>query len=45
MRGIRKVQAKTPKINMLASWLEIDFDGIRISALGVLASFLREMGN
>ena len=36
---------KTPKINMLASWLELDFGGMRTSALGVLANFLREMGN
>ena len=45
MRGIHKVQAKTPEINMLAWWLELDFGGMRTSALGVLANFLREMGN
>ena len=36
---------KTPKINMLASWLELDFGGIRISALGVLANFCVKWGN
>ena len=44
MRGIHKVQAKTPEINMLASWLELDFGGMRTSALGVLANFCVKWG-
>ena len=44
MRGIHKVQAKTPEINMLASWLELDFGGMRTIALGVLANFCVKWG-